>query len=136
LAVLSAVNLFCSQEGKKVSGRRLVFFVAIFQFIPLLLYPPEILLSISPVFLVIAVLLLVLVGWQLIRGRAWAPIFSTFLQGFNIITRLIALFPHALIDEGAGGLNYSFLITGVLAILLSVCFLYLLGRPELESGLA
>jgi hypothetical protein len=119
-----------------VSGRRLIFFVAIFQFIPLLLYPPQILLSINPIFLVIVALLLVLVGWQLVQGGAWAPILSTFLQGFNIITRLILLFPHALVDEGAGGVNYLFLTTGVLAILLSIYFLYLLGRPEIEAGMA
>jgi hypothetical protein len=120
-----------------VSGRRLIFFVAIFQFIPLLLYPPQVLLSINPIFLVIVALLLVLVGWQLVQGGAsWAPILSTFLQGFNIITRLILLFPHALVDEGAGGVNYLFLTTGVLAILLSIYFLYLLGRPEIEAGMA
>jgi hypothetical protein len=119
-----------------VSGQRLVLFVAVFQFIPLVLYPPEILLSISPAFLVITALLLVLVGWQLVRRRSWAPIFSTFLQGFNVITRIILLFPHALISGGAGGVNYLFLITGVVSILISTFFLYLLAKPELEVGVA
>jgi hypothetical protein len=119
-----------------VSGRRLILFVAIFQFIPLLLYPPQILLSVSPIFLVIAVLLLALVGWQFVQRQAWASIFSTFLQGFNIITRIILLFPHALINQGAGEVNYLFLTTGVLAILLSIYFLYLLSRPELEAGIS
>lgn len=114
-----------------MSDKKYVLLVAIFQFVPLLLYPPDVIFSIEPVFLIFAVVLFAFVGWRLVLGRTWASIFSTFLQGFNIITRLAMIFPHALVE---GRVNYPFVITAILAISISIYFLYLLGKTELDAS--
>jgi hypothetical protein len=74
-----------------------LFLIYLFQIIPLLIYPPETLKS-GVVFVGIMVIIFALLGYGLWRGRTWALSLSLTLQGFNVIVRLMMLFPNALME--------------------------------------
>jgi len=113
--------------------RGLITTVAIGQFIPVLLYPPAVLSSASPIILGSAIAVFALVGFYLIRRRVWAKTLTIFIQGFNIITRLMILVAHGAnpIKDG-GGLNWDVIVFNLAAIILSAVIMYRFDVPEIE----
>jgi hypothetical protein len=106
------------------------------QWIPLLLYPPSTFDSGLPVvgFVIVALLALGFVMW---RGRTWALTLSIFLQGFNVIVRLMMLLSHAVrSDSVGGGVDVPYIVTSLLAIIISLWFLYRLDRPDIRMAVA
>jgi hypothetical protein len=114
--------------------RSQLLLVYIFQIIPLLIYPPETLKSGLVVIGVIAIIF-ALLGYGLWRGRQWALSLSLCMQGFNVIIRLMMLFPHAMtrLSEGGFVLDVPYVVLGVASILLSGWFLLRLDRPDVRS---
>ena len=113
--------------------RGLITTVAIGQFIPVLLYPPAALASANLVILAVAIAIFALVGFYLVQRRVWAKTLTIFVQGFNIITRLMILIAHAAnpIKDG-GGANWDVIIFNLVAIGLSTLILYRFDVPEIE----
>ena len=104
--------------------------ILIFQIIPLLLFPPSMFKGALPLIGFVA-LVFVGLGIALWRGRAWALTLSIFLQGFNIIIRIMMLFPHAF--DKSGVMDGTYVIFAVLSISLSLWFLLRLDRPDIRS---
>lgn len=111
------------------------------QFIPLLLLPPE---SFSlktqewwlPMLLVIFAFIAV---FQIIVRRSvvpWPWHLLGFSQGFNIISRLMLLMPHATRNvAGEQVFNTPYFILSMISIALSMFFLWFSEQPEVRLGL-
>jgi hypothetical protein len=106
--------------------------IAILQFIPTLLFPPQVLGSAGIVLLILPVVLFALLGWALVRRRPWALTTSIFVQGFNIIIRIMMLLPRIVVK---GQLDVPWIVASVLAVILSGAFLLLLEKPEVQIAI-
>ncbi len=116
-----------------MTSKQKLLLVYALQFIPLLIFPPQTLLNGWAIILVVMVTF-GLLGYGLWRGRSWALYLSMFMQGFNVIVRLMMLFPHAIKNESlGGGIDIVYLVTGVLAIILSGWFLLRLDKPDIRA---
>lgn len=113
----------------KRSRPTIVTVVAIFQFIPPLLVPPELLLSANPLLLLAPLALFAFAGWAMLTLRPWATTLCIFVQGFNVIARFLILWPHASPGEGA---NWTFIFTSLASIALSSAILYAIDRPNVH----
>lgn len=110
-----------------------VTLVAILQFVPALLLPPELLLSVSPVLFVFPVALFAFLGWAMLTLRRWALTLCVFVQGLNVIARFLILFPQAV---GGGDTDWPFVATSLVAILLSALILVVVDRPGVHVAFA
>jgi hypothetical protein len=114
--------------------------ILLLQFIPLILFPPSAFSLASqewwlPVLLAILAIVAVV---QLFRHSyaLWPWYLVGFAQGFNIISRLMMLMPHATLNEG-GQIIYDIPYIGLtlLAIVLSGVLLWYTELPEVRLGL-
>lgn len=114
-------------------GSTLIKVVAIGQFIPMFLYPVESLQSISPILLGLALAFFVFLGFYVWTRRPWAKTLTIFLQGFNIIARIMMTLSNAAepIKTG-GGAHWSFIVTSLAAMALSGLILYRFDAPDIE----
>jgi len=114
--------------------------ILILQFIPLLLFPPE---SFStktqewwlPVLLAMLVVIAVI---QLFRHSLalWPWYLLSFAQGFNIISRLMMVMPHATRnDNGAQVFNTPYVVLTALSLVFSAFLLWYTELPEVRLGL-
>jgi hypothetical protein len=127
---------------RALGNRNVIVAMLILQLIPLLLFPTE---SFSantqewwlPVLLVLMVLV---ADFALIVRRStgvWPWNLISFAQGFNIISRLLMLFPHATKTVGnATVLNVPYIALTFLALALSAFLLWYIEWPEVRLGLA
>lgn len=111
---------------------KLIWGIAIAQFIPTLLFPPAVFASAKIAVLALPILLFALLGWGLVRRRPWALTMSIFVQGFNIIIRVLMLLPRAVTK---GTLDVGWLVASILAVALSLVFLLLLEKPDVQIAI-
>jgi hypothetical protein len=103
------------------------------QFIPIILYPPSTLQGGWVVMLVVVACLLAL-GYFLMAGRSWALKMSIFIQGLNIIVRLMMGIAHAARPENlGGGFDGALIVTYLLGIFISGWFLFRLDQPDIKA---
>ena len=103
------------------------------QFIPIMLYPPSTLQGGWTIILVVIIALLGL-GYFLMMGRSWALKMSIFIQGLNIIVRLMMGIANAARPEKlGGGFDGVLIITSLLGILGSAWFLFRLDQPDIKA---
>ncbi len=102
--------------------RVLLFFIL--PILAVLLYPPDLLLGGLPVILVVAAFF-AFIGVMVYRGRSLALTFLIFLQGMNVIVRLMMVWSNSISSKGVA--NPTFAIFGLLGLVLS---LYLLLRLD------
>ena len=103
------------------------------QFIPIIIYPPA---TLGAGLALIGVVFVIYMGlaYGLWRGRSWALLLSIFLQGLNIIVRVMMLFPHAIRAQNVGGgVDVLYIVLALLSILLSGWFLLRLDRPDIRA---
>lgn len=116
-------------------ANRIILAVALGQFIPVFLYPPQAYASVSPVIIAIAVGLFVVLAYYLFRRRPWAKTLTIFLQGFNIIARIMIVLSNGAEPIKKGGeVNLPIIVTSLVAILLSLIVLYRFDVPEIETA--
>jgi uncharacterized membrane protein len=105
---------------------RLITFVAWMQFVPLVLFPWPLRAS-SVVFAAILVLLSALLGWALSRRKPWSITLTIFVQGMNVIVRIITFFANVYTENE--GLDIAFSLTYIASVALSVVLLSSIDRP-------
>lgn len=93
------------------------------------IYPPATLLNGLPVIL-LAMLVLMLIGVLTWRGHRLALALNIFLQGFNVIIRLMMFFPHA-VSRG-GEYDFVYIITALASIGLSWYLLMRLDKTDVR----
>lgn len=110
------------------------------QFIPLLLFPSQSYMSTSQEWWLPALLaFFALIGViQLLIRRspaAWPWYLISFAQGFNIISRLMLLMPHAMIVvDGQDRFNSPYVLMSVAAMLWSGFLLWYCELPEVRGS--
>jgi hypothetical protein len=105
-----------------------------------LLFPPDVLAGmVAPsgglslagiIFIVLYLVLFIGLGVLLMRGRSNALTLSIFLQGLNVIVRLMMLFPRVYTQ---GEFNTVFVITSFLSMALSMYLLLRLDKVDIRS---
>ena len=114
-------------------------FIAIFQIVPIMTFPLETLKSITPGVWAIPAALFALLGWGLLSGRRWARTSTTFIQGFSVIVRLLALLQGAVTilskSEGTTTVHTPLIVSSLLSIALSTLILVSVDRPEVTATL-
>ncbi len=115
----------------KTPQRVLLFFI-----LPLigpLLYPPDTLLAGLPA-VAAAVVVFVVIGVFLWQGRQLALTFSIFMQGFNVIVRLMTFFTTAVrLVGGKPQVDLLYIILSVLSMGLSMYVLLRLDRVDVHA---
>lgn len=94
-----------------------------------LLWPPEFILPGLPLVLG-AMLVFILLGWVVLRGRSSALTLLIFLLGTNVIVRLMMLPSHVLFLSG--GVDILYLLTAVIAIAISLYLVLRLDRSDVR----
>ncbi len=107
--------------------RILLFFVL--PILAMLLYPPKTLID-SIAVLIVAVALFIGLGYFLWQGRSLALTFSIFMQGINVIVRLMTFFSNSFSKEGA--VNPIYPITCLAGMILSIWLLLRLDRQDVR----
>jgi hypothetical protein len=104
--------------------------IFVLQFIPIILYPLNLF---GGGFAIVGFvgLLFFLLGYGIWRGRIWGLVMSVFIQGLNIVIRMMMFFPHSQMADGS--LDFPWIITNLVAIILSGWFLLRLERPDIRS---
>lgn len=107
--------------------------LAIGQFIAVIILPPSIIISISPFIWGVLVVIFGLLGWNLLRRKAWARVASIFVQGFSIIVHLLVIVPNAKIGiTPASPWDYVMIGTTVLSVAVSALILYYIDLPDVQ----
>jgi uncharacterized membrane protein len=73
-------------------------------------------------------------SWMVWRKKAWALTLIIFIQGLNVIIRLMMLLSNAV--NASGNYDWGFIVTSVLAIVVSWLFLYRLDNQDLRAAMA
>ena len=77
--------------------------------------------------------------FQLLLRRsiaAWPWYMLSFAQGFNIISRLMMLFPHATSNvQGTQVVNGTYIVVAILSMLFSSFFIWYLELPEVHASI-
>ncbi len=117
-----------------------IFLIA--QFVPLILFPAA---SFSPKtqewwLPVLLAVMVLLADAELILRRSnasWPWYLMSFAQGFNIISRLMMVWPHATVtDNKVQVLNGPYILLTALSLLGSAFMLWYTELPEVRMGLA
>lgn len=103
--------------------------------LPLLLFPPTFLANALPA---IAIVIAVMWGlsWLVWRKQPRALTMSIFMQGLNVIIRVMMLLSTAVARGANGNVDVVYVVTSVLAIALSWLFLYRLDNQDLRAAMA
>ena len=101
--------------------------------LPLLLFPPALLVDALPLIVIVVVVMWGL-SWMIWRKRTWALTLSIFIQGLNVIIRLMMLLSNAV--NANGNYDIPFIVTSLLAIVVSWLFLYRLDNQDMHAAMA
>jgi hypothetical protein len=125
---------------KAVLKRSLIIPFFILQLIPIVLFPPAS-YALTTQEWWLPVLLAVLTIFATIElvvrhnPEAWPWYLLSFSQGFNIISRLLMLMPHTVLNTDNGQIfNTTYVIITLFCISISWFFLWYLEQPELRMG--
>jgi len=128
-------------QRRTITSRKAIMAMLILQLIPLILFPPE---SFSPNtqewWLPVLLAILVLIAdFELVVRRSsqlWPWYLMSFSQGFNIISRLMMLWPHATQTvNGVTVANLPYIFLTLVAMGLSAVLLWYAELPEVRLGL-
>ncbi len=113
---------------------RILFFFVL-PLIAVLSYPPQIFLSnpngLALLLFVAAVFFLLAV--MLYRGSSRALTLSIFIQGLNVIIRIMMFFPHSV--PSPGNFDFTYMVFSVIGLALSSYLLLRLDRSDIRSRL-
>ncbi len=104
-------------------AEKLIWAITVTQFIPTLLFPPAVLVTAKITVLALPLVLFAFLGWGLVRRRPWA---------LNVIIRVLMLLPRVVTN---GRLDVAWLVFSILAVALSLVFLFLLEKPEVQTAI-
>jgi len=125
----SSSTLVCVVKAMKRSESRGIQLVAVLQLVPLALFPWSVSVG-SLVAIFVLALLCGFLGWALFNRKPWGRTLTIFVQGFNIIVRIITLFAN--VYEAERGADVPLLVTYVASGVLSWLILSYIDRSEVQ----
>jgi hypothetical protein len=127
---------------QRLSTPRMIRIMLLLQFLPMLpIFPPEVFFNPKSQdwWLPIILALLALVSAIQILRRSiaiWPWHLIGFSQGFNIISRLMMIFPHVTYNEaGSQYFNTSYVVISILSMVVSAFLLWYAELPEVRMSL-
>jgi membrane associated rhomboid family serine protease len=112
--------------------RLLLFFVL--PLIAVLSYPPAIFSAGGGTYILIfVVVVFALLGFMLYRGSSRALTLSIFIQGMNVIIRIMMFFNQAV--PSPGQINWSALFFSIIGLALSTYLMLRLDKPDIRARL-
>ncbi len=121
---LSWWRSFIFQEGMKRPHSRVLLLIVVLQIIPLIMPP------LGGVAIIPMILLWLLMAWGLWSYQPWARLLTIFIQGFNIIMRVIVVLPNIVTKQG--DVHLDNLVIAVIAVILSGAFLYFIDKSDMQ----
>lgn len=124
-----------------LSQPQVISAILILQIIPLVLFPPNVFKPTSQIWWLPALLvvLALIADFQIIVRRTTAVgpwLLIGFAQGFNVISRLMMVWPNATITSESGtGVNWVYLILTFISMGISTWLLVYTERPAIREGL-
>lgn len=107
--------------------------IAVVQVIAVLLMPPKTLASVNPLLLLVPLPLFAFVAWALVTLRPVGRTLTIFLQGMNIVVRVLITMSHVVPSKTPGTrADLPLLISSLLAVILSVVILFYVDQPEMQ----
>lgn len=126
---------------KAITKKSIITILLVLQFFILVMFPPA---SFSPdsqewwLPVLLAILALIAVIRLITKGGdvGWPWYLLGFAQGFNIISRLMMLMPHSMVNVGEGvALNSLYVILSISSMILSGFFLWYIEIPEVRINM-
>jgi hypothetical protein len=123
---------------KAISQKPVVVLFLIVQFIPLILFPLSTFKPTTqdwwlPVLLMIMIIAADIEIFIQRQDVMWPWYLISFAQGFNIISRLMMLMPHATVNNaGHQVINSPYLILTFISMLVSAVFLWFVELPDVR----
>ncbi|NLX37359.1 MAG: hypothetical protein GXY68_11790 [Chloroflexi bacterium] len=107
--------------------------VAVLQIIPIVIMPLGTLKGMGIEVWTPLVALFALLGVSLLLRRGWSRVASIFVQGFNILVRLLMGVSNVVASDKVGtGFNGELTVTFAISILLSAVVLYYIDQPDVQ----
>lgn len=107
--------------------------IALLQVVPIVLLPPKMLQTASPLLLLPPLVLFAVLAWALLTWRPAGRTMTVFVQGFNIIVRVLITMSHTVPSKLAGTpTDVPLLVTFLVSIALSVLILFYVDQPEMQ----
>lgn len=126
---------------KNIAQPTTVIVLLFVQIIPLLLFPPNIFSSTNqqwwlPAFLTaLAIYAAVKIVVQR-TNELWPWYLVSFSQGFNIISRLMMIMPHATTNvNGVQVADVAYLVTNIIAVIISAGYIVFAELPDVRLSL-
>lgn len=125
---------------KNLTNPLAIIIILVLQFVPMILFPLESFsLKTQEWWLPVVLAFLTLVSIvQIFRQSVadWPWHLLGFSQGFNIISRLLMIFPHATYNfEGAQLFNTTYVVLSLISMGMSAFLLWYTELPEVRMGL-
>lgn len=107
--------------------------VAVLQVIAILLMPPKVYSSLNWLYLLIPVAVFAFLAWAIFTWRPLARTLTIFLQGMNIVVRVLITMARVVPSKAPGTpVDVPLLITSVASVALSVLILFYVDQPEMQ----
>ncbi len=123
-----------------LASRTMIYGMLVFQFVPMVLFPPDSFsLKTQEWWLPVVLALLTLISIiQIFRHSVavWPWNLISFSQGFNIISRLMMILPHSTFNlEGKQYFNTTYVLMAIISMLISAFLLWYTELPDVRMGL-
>jgi hypothetical protein len=106
-----------------------ILFFFLLPVIALISYPPNMLFSAIGV-VVVVVAGFLLLGWALMRGKSVALTFTIFVQGLNVIIRIMMFFSHAV--PAHQSLDITYVVFNLIGLCLSFYLMLRLDERDVR----
>lgn len=129
------------QQRRVIATRGFIVGILFLQLVPLVLFPPESFASNSQEWwlpALLAAMVLVACFELILRGshQLWPWHLMSFSQGFNIISRLMMVWPHAMKTvAGTSVVNFPYIFLTAVSMAMSSFLLWYLELPDVRIGL-
>jgi len=107
--------------------------IAVLQVIAILLMPPKTYSSVNWLYLLVPLAFFALVAWAIVTLRPLGRTLTIFLQGMNIIVRVLITMAGVVPSKAAGTpANLPLLATSIVSVALSTVILFYVDQPEMQ----
>ncbi len=111
----------------------LITIIALVQIIPIVLLPPSLYQSLTPLLLAVPLVMFAVLAWALLTLRPVGRTLTVFVQGSNIIVRILITLARAVPSKKPGTpADLPLVVTSLLAIAISTVILYYVDRTDTQ----